>query len=142
MSKSDLPEVNQDNDLYAVLKGRPCKIALHSIFNKDENHSTITLYGVDVFTGININEDWELVKRIDTLTVKKEYFSLIGVDDDGYLSLIDPDGNVRDDLKAELATLDKWNALLHQDNPQALVISALNEEKVLLPGEDAINTSA
>ena len=85
---------------FAVLKGKPCKIVETSTSKTGKHgHAKVHLVGIDIFTGKKYDEICPSTHNMQVPNIKKDELLLIDISADGYLSLMLPDGNTKDDLK-------------------------------------------
>merc|ERR1712146_96242 len=85
---------------HIMIKGNPCKVIDVSTSKTGKHgHAKCHFVAQDIFTGKKMED---LVPASHTTSipfVKKIELQCIGVDDDGFLSLMDDAGNQREDLK-------------------------------------------
>jgi len=83
-----------------MIKGRPCKVSDVSTSKTGKHgHAKCHFVAIDIFTGKKMED---LVPSSHTTAVpfvKKEEFQCIDVDDDGFVTVIDGNGETRSDLK-------------------------------------------
>ena len=85
--------------MYAILKGRPCKIT-HTSTSKTgkHGHAKVHFIGSDVFTNKKIEDICSSTHTMQQPILTKTEYELIGIDD-GFLSLMDKLGSVREDIE-------------------------------------------
>ncbi|XP_013416333.1 eukaryotic translation initiation factor 5A-1-like [Lingula anatina] len=101
---------------HVMLKGKPCKIVDMSTSKTGKHgHAKVHLVGLDIFTGKKYEDICPSTHNMEVPNVSRKDYQLVDVTDDGFLSLMEDDGNTRDDLKlpendANLATeiSEKW----------------------------------
>ncbi|KAI9227748.1 MAG: eukaryotic translation initiation factor 5A [Piptocephalis tieghemiana] len=84
---------------HVVIKGRPCKIVDMSTSKTGKHgHAKVNLTAIDIFTGKKLEDLSPSTHNMDVPHVKRVEYSLVNIDDD-FLSLMDTDGNMKDDVK-------------------------------------------
>lgn len=136
---------------HVVIKGKPCKIVDMSTSKTGKHgHAKVHLVGLDIFTNKKYEDICPSTHNMEVPHVKREEYTVIDVNADGYFSLMDSSSDVRDDLKFDksycvvdnVSLADDADALntLRNKVQQALdddkdvlvqVVSALDDEKVM-----------
>jgi len=84
---------------YAMLKGKPCKIVDMSTSKTGKHgHAKVNLVGIDIFDGKKYEDMSPSTHNMEVPNVKRLEYNLIDVTEEGYLSLMDDGGEIRDDL--------------------------------------------
>ena len=120
---------------YIMIKNRPCKV-LDVSFSKTgkHGHSKAHFIGLDIFTNKRCEELCPSSHNIMVPNVSRKEYQLLNIDDDDYLSLLDDDGNSKDDLQlpndADLSFNIKKKFEEGNDDIFLTTISAIGEEKI------------
>ncbi|KAI7903407.1 eukaryotic translation initiation factor 5A [Cokeromyces recurvatus] len=118
---------------HVVIKNRPCKIVEMSTSKTGKHgHAKVHLVGTDIFTGRKYEDLCPSTHNMNVPNVNRQDYALLNIDD-GYLSLMLPDGSTKDDVKlpeGELGTkleeeFDEGKELV------VSVVSAMGEEHCL-----------
>ena len=81
-------------------ENRPCKITDISTSKTGKHgHAKANITAVDIFNGKKYNDVCPASHNKDVPNIKRTEYSIMGVDDEGYVSLVDKNGNMRQDLK-------------------------------------------
>lgn len=82
-----------------MLKGRPTKISDVGTAKTGKHGAAKCMFtGVDIFTDKKIEETYGSGDNMDVPNVDKKDYTVVDVDDDGFLSLMDDNGEMKDDL--------------------------------------------
>ncbi|KJR80077.1 translation initiation factor 5A [Sporothrix schenckii 1099-18] len=85
---------------FVVIKGRPCKIVDMSTSKTGKHgHAKVHLVAIDIFTGKKLEELCPSTHNMDVPNVKRSEYQLLDISDDGFLSLMNDDGDTKDDVK-------------------------------------------
>lgn len=116
---------------FVLLKGRPCKIVEMSTSKTGKHgHAKVHLVGIDLFTARKYEDICPSTHNMEVPNVSRKDYQLVDIDSDGYMSLMDDQGETREDLKVPDTDLgkeikDRFN---NDDNLLITVLKALNEE--------------
>jgi translation initiation factor 5A len=84
---------------HVVIKGHPCKIVEMSTSKTGKHgHAKVSLVGIDIFDGKKYEDMSPSTHNMEVPNVKRIEYTLIDVTEEGYLSLMDENGDMRDDL--------------------------------------------
>jgi translation initiation factor 5A len=115
---------------FVVIKGRPCKIIDMSTSKTGKHgHAKVHLVATDIFTQKKLEDLSPSTHNMEVPVVKRNEFQLLDIDD-GYLSLMNNDGDMKEDVKAPEGELgDKLQADF-DDGKELIVtiVSAMGEE--------------
>ncbi|XP_029983573.1 eukaryotic translation initiation factor 5A-1-like [Sphaeramia orbicularis] len=118
---------------YVMLKNRPCKIVEMSTSKTGKHgHAKVHLVGTDIFTQRKYEDICPSTHNMDVPHVSRKDYQLSNIDD-GFLSLMDDNGELREDLKIPEGDVGK-DIEKRFDNGENLIITvlkALDEEQVV-----------
>lgn len=84
---------------HVVIKGRPCKIVDMSTSKTGKHgHAKVHLIAIDLFTGKKLEDLSPSTHNMEVPNVIRNEYSLLNIDD-GFLSLMDSDNNMKEDVK-------------------------------------------
>ncbi|KAG6812691.1 translation initiation factor eIF5A [Tricholoma furcatifolium] len=118
---------------HVVIKGRPCKIVDMSTSKTGKHgHAKVHLVAIDIFTGKKLEDISPSTHNMDVPNVKRNEYQLVNIDD-GFLNLMDNDGNAKDDVKVPEGDLGKEIEAGFEAGKDLLVtiIAAMNEEQAI-----------
>ncbi|GFO01404.1 eukaryotic translation initiation factor 5a [Plakobranchus ocellatus] len=115
---------------YVVLKNRPCKIVEMSTSKTGKHgHAKVHLVGIDLFNNKKYEDICPSTHNMNVPNVKRTDYQLVNISE-GYLSLMDDSGDVRDDLKLPDTDIGKEMQERFENDEQILVtvMKAMDEE--------------
>ncbi|XP_029647441.1 eukaryotic translation initiation factor 5A-1 [Octopus sinensis] len=119
---------------YVLLKQRPCKIVDMSTSKTGKHgHAKVHLVGLDLFNGKKYEDICPSTHNMEVPNVKRKDYLLIDIDANNYLTLLEDDGAIKDDLNLPTTDIGKEISDKHKSD-QALVLtvlSAMGEEQVV-----------
>lgn len=118
---------------HVVLKGRPCKIVDMSTSKTGKHgHAKVNLVGIDIFTGRKYEDMSPSTHNMDVPNVLRNEYMVLNVED-GFLSLMLPSGDTKDDVKVPEGELGQQIQTLFDDGKEIIVtvIRALGEEAAI-----------
>ncbi|KAG0228948.1 Eukaryotic translation initiation factor 5A [Actinomortierella wolfii] len=84
---------------HVVIKGRPCKIVDMSTSKTGKHgHAKVHLVAIDIFTGKKLEDLSPSTHNMDVPNIVRNEYTLLNIDD-GFLSLMLPDGSTKEDVK-------------------------------------------
>ena len=120
---------------YMCIKGHPCKIIDISVSKTGKHgHAKASIVAIDMFTKQKLEDMAPTTHNVDAPFVKSVNYSLMDVREDGQLSLMDDENNMRDDLnlpKDEELANEIRKQFEDGKEIQLTVYSAMGTEQVL-----------
>jgi len=118
---------------YVMIKGRPCKIVEMSTSKTGKHgHAKVHLVALDIFTGKKLEDICPSTHNMDVPNVSRQDYQLINIDD-GFLELMDENGEMKEDLKVPEGDLGKEITQKFENDESFLVtvLMAIGEEKAV-----------
>jgi translation initiation factor 5A len=83
-----------------MIKGHPCKVVDFSTAKTGKHGAAKAMVtGIDIFTSNKYECTFSTSENVDAPVLTKKEYQLIDIDDEGYLSLMEDNGDVKQDLK-------------------------------------------
>jgi len=83
-----------------MIKGRPCKVSeVTSSKTGKHGHAKCHFVAIDIFNGKKVEDLVPASHTTYAPFIKKIEYQAMDLDDDGFISVMDADGNTREDLK-------------------------------------------
>mmetsp|Transcript_3611 Transcript_3611/g.7445 ORF Transcript_3611/g.7445 Transcript_3611/m.7445 type:complete len:158 (-) Transcript_3611:801-1274(-) len=87
---------------YVVLKGNPCKIIEISTSKTGKHgHAKASITGIDIFTGKKYQDIAPTSHNLMQPIISRKDYHLIQIEEDNFVSLMDEDGSIREDLSID-----------------------------------------
>ena len=127
------------NGSLVMIKGHPCKVVSFSTAKTGKHGAAKAMVtGIDIFSSSKYECTFSTSDNVDApLVVRKEY-TLVNIDDEGYMSLMDESGNMKEDIKIPedewlKDVTDKCKEILAASNRECMVsiVSAMGNEKLI-----------
>ena len=118
---------------FVVIKSRPCKIVDMSTSKTGKHgHAKVHLVAIDIFTGKKLEDLSPSTHNMEVPVVKRNEYQLLDIDD-GFLSLMNMDGDTKDDVKALEGELGDSLQTAFDEGKDLMVtiISAMGEEAAI-----------
>lgn len=118
---------------FVVIKSRPCKIVDMSTSKTGKHgHAKVHLVTLDIFTGKKLEDLSPSTHNMEVPVVKRNEYQLLDIDD-GFLSLMNMDGDTKDDVKAPEGELGDSLQTAFDEGKDLMVtiISAMGEEAAI-----------
>ncbi|KAK4193921.1 eukaryotic translation initiation factor 5A-1 [Podospora australis] len=120
---------------FVVIKNRPCKIVDMSTSKTGKHgHAKVHLVALDIFTGKKLEDLCPSTHNMDVPVVKRQEYTLIDISDDGYLSLMNSDGDIKDDVRLPDGDVgSKITKMFKEEEKETLVTvqTAMGEEAAI-----------
>lgn len=115
---------------FVMLKDHPCKIVEMSTSKTGKHgHAKVNLVGIDIFTGKKYEDICPSTHNMSVPNVSRKEFTLCDITDDKFMSLMDENGNCRDDLKLPEGEIGEQIAEKYK-NGESLLVSILMACKI------------
>ncbi|PRP85784.1 hypothetical protein PROFUN_05976 [Planoprotostelium fungivorum] len=119
---------------YVVIKGFACKIVDMSTSKTGKHgHAKVHLVGIDIFTGRKYEDLSPSTHNMDVPEVTRQEFTLVDITDDGFVSLMNSDGELKSDLKVPEGELGADLKAMFDDGKEVTcsVLGALGIEAIV-----------
>jgi len=118
---------------YVMIKGRPCKIVEMSTSKTGKHgHAKVHLVALDIFTGKKLEDICPSTHNMDVPNVTRKDYQMLDIND-GFASIMDDDGETREDLAVPEDDVGKELTEKHDngENFSVTVLSACGEERIV-----------
>ncbi|KAH3673661.1 hypothetical protein WICMUC_003564 [Wickerhamomyces mucosus] len=118
---------------FVVIKGRPCKIVDMSTSKTGKHgHAKVHLVAIDIFTSKKLEDLSPSTHNMEVPFVSRTEFQLLDIDD-GFLNLMNNDGDTKDDVRAPEGELGDNLQSAFDEGKDLLVtiIAAMGEEAAI-----------
>lgn len=119
---------------FVVIKGRPCKIVEMSTSKTGKHgHAKVHLVAIDIFNGKKLEDLCPSTHNMDVPNVTRKEYQLLDISDDGFLSLMSDDGEIKDDVKMPAGEIgEKINRLFKDGkDTNVVVLTSMGEEAAI-----------
>ena len=130
-----------------MIKGHPCRVVAFSTAKTGKHGSAKAMItGIDIFTANKYECTFSTSDNVDAPIVKRLEYTLINIEDDGFVTLLDDNGETKEDIKLpeeewlkEIA--DKAREIFTEGTKECIVsvIGALGIEKIVAVREGKDN---
>ena len=98
--------------IHVMLKGNPCKIIeIATSKTGKHGHAKVNITGIDIFSGKKYQESSPTSHNLMQPIITKQDYQLIELDDDNFLTLMDENGAIREDLSLDPEDIESNNKL-------------------------------
>merc|ERR1712146_49849 len=85
---------------FVVIKDRPCKVVETSTSKTGKHgHAKVNMTALDIFTNKKYEDSCPSTHNMMVPNVNRTEYTLLDISDDGFLSLLLPDGSTKEDLR-------------------------------------------
>ena len=90
---------------HLLINGRPVKVVDYSTSKTGKHgHAKANITGIDIFTGRKLEDVVPASHGCEEPVLKRNEYQVLSYNDEGYLSLMDELGNLRDDMQLPTET--------------------------------------
>jgi translation initiation factor 5A len=122
-----------------MIKGHPCKVVSFSTAKTGKHGAAKAMVtGIDIFTSSKYECTFSTSDNVDAPVVTKKEFTLLSIDDEGFMQLMNEMGEIKEDLKIPedewlKDATDKARTILDEASKECLVtiVSAMGQEKLI-----------
>jgi len=122
-----------------MIKGHPCKVVSFSTAKTGKHGSAKAMVtGIDIFTSSKYECTFSTGDNVDAPVMKRVEYTLINIEEDGFVSLMNEAGDVKEDLKLPedewlKDVTDKIREIFEEGKKECLVsvVSAMDQEKII-----------
>ena len=126
-----------------MIKGHPCKIVSYSTAKVGKHGSAKAMVtGIDIFTSSKYECTFSTGDNVDAPLIKRTEYTLINIEEDGFVALMDEQGNMKEDLRLPdeewlKDVSDKIENIFQAGEKECLVtvIQAMGNEKIIFVKE-------
>jgi translation initiation factor 5A len=125
---------------HIVLKGFPCKVVDISTSKTGKHgHAKASITGVDIFTGKKYQDISPTSHNMMQPVVSRKDYQLIEIAEDNFVTLMDDEGNIREDLSIDIS-IDEVHKKIKNDfisnkNLTITVLKCMQKEKIIASKE-------
>lgn len=122
-----------------MIKGHPCKVVSFSTAKTGKHGSAKAMIsGIDIFTASKYECTFSTSDNVDAPICVRIEYNLINIDEDGYCSLMNDNGDIKEDLTLPAEewlkdVSDKIKQIFNDGSKECIVsvINAMNQEKII-----------
>ena len=122
-----------------MIKGHPCKVVSFSTAKTGKHGSAKAMVtGIDIFTSNKYECTFSTGDNVDAPLLTRTEFTLINIDEEGYATLMRPDGSSKEDLQLPSDewlkdVADRIKEIFEAGTHECLVIviSSMGQEKII-----------
>jgi translation initiation factor 5A len=118
---------------HVLIKSRPCRIVEMSTSKTGKHgHAKVNLVGIDIFTGKKFEDMSPSTHNMDVPNVQRNEYALMDIDD-GFMNLMDSNGDTKDDVKLPEGELGEQIAADFKSGKELVVavLTAMGEEAAI-----------
>jgi translation initiation factor 5A len=121
---------------YVLLKGNPCKVLeLSTSKTGKHGHAKANITGVDIFTGKKYQDISPTTHNLLQPIISKTDYTLIEIDEDNFITVMNEEGEIREDLSIEPGS-NEIHKKIQEDfnsgkNISITVLKSMGKEKVI-----------
>ncbi len=127
------------NGSLVMIKGHPCKVVSFSTAKTGKHGAAKAMVtGIDIFTSNKYECTFSTSDNVDAPLVQRKEYTLINIDDENFMSLMDESGGMKEDLKLPedewlKDVTDRCKEILEASQKECLVtiVSAMGNEKLI-----------
>nr|UXY88288.1 translation initiation factor eIF-5A.2 [Cryptomonas curvata] len=125
---------------HIVLKGCPCKVIEVSTSKTGKHgHAKASITGIDIFTGKKYQDISPTSHNMMQPVVNRKEYQLVEIAEDSFLTLMDDEGNIREDLSIDINNDDTHKKIKgdfdSNKNLMLTVLKCMQKEKIIASRE-------
>ena len=127
---------------YVMIKNRPCKIVEMSTSKTGKHgHAKVHMVAIDVFTGKKLEDICPSTHNMNVPNVNRQDYLVMDIADDGFVHMMDDNGDLKNDLKLPDNDIGKDLAKRYENGEalQVSVLKACGEELIVAVKTDTGN---
>ena len=122
-----------------MIKGHPCKVVSFSTAKTGKHGSAKAMVtGIDIFSSNKYECTFSTGDNVDAPLMKRVEYTLVNIEDDGFVALMDDSGEMKEDLKLPedewlKDVTDKIKQIFEEGKKECVVVvvSAMGNEKII-----------
>ncbi len=127
------------NGSLVMIKGHPCKVVSFSTAKTGKHGAAKAMVtGIDIFSSNKYECTFSTSENVDAPVVQKKEYTLVNIDDEGFMALMNELGEMKEDLKIPEEewlkdVTDKAREIVEAGQKECLVtiVSAMGKEKLI-----------